>query len=87
MINREKQIGHFTQMVTDDAFAVGCAATRYYDGSMISTLLACDYSRTNVIDGKVYVAGKSASECKSGKNPEYLALCSEREKYQAWYYV
>lgn len=87
MINRKKQIGHFTQMVTDDAFAVGCAATRYNDGSMVSTLLACDYSRTNLNGGKVFVAGKSTSECKSGKNSEYPALCSEHEKYEAWYYV
>lgn len=74
-------------MVTDDAFAVGCAAVRYTDGSWISTLLACDYSRTNLDGGKVYIAGKSASRCVNSTNPKYPALCGTNEKYQAWYYV
>lgn len=74
-------------MITDDAFAVGCAATLYPDGPVMALLLACDYSRTNLNDGKVYVAGETASECKSGKNARFPALCSENEKYQAWYYV
>lgn len=87
LLNSKKQIGHFTQVVTDDAFAVGCAAVKYNEGSDISIILTCNYSRTNLDGAKVYVSGPTASDCKTGTNSKYPGLCSENEKYEAWYYV
>lgn len=85
--NRTKHVGHFTQFVTDDAFAVGCAATRFNEGKRVSTVLACNYSRANLNGSPVYVAGPTASDCKTGTNTKYPGLCSSNEKYEAWYYV
>lgn len=86
-----REIGHFTQIVADDAYQVGCAAVQYdsyEDGyTWTNTYYVCDYSRTNIEDSPVYVTGKAASGCKSGTNPQYSALCSVNEKYGGvWYY-
>lgn len=50
-------IGHFTQLVKDDAFAVGCACTQTHVGQKYEYLLACDYSVTNIQNDKVYKSG------------------------------
>lgn len=74
-------------MVTDDAFAVGCAASRFKDGEKDITYLVCDYTRSNLNGASVYKVGPTASECKTGTNSKYPGLCSENEKFEAWYYV
>lgn len=77
-------IGHFTQVVNGLAGEVGCGATRYTDsssGTAFKTFqLSCDYSRTNLVYQAIYEHGKTASDCKTGTNPNYPALCSESEK-------
>lgn len=84
---RERQIGHFTQVVRDEAHAVGCAASKYtmtnQGKQMKAILMVCNYSRSNPYKGdKVYVAGPTASGCKTGTNPKYPGLCSQNEKYE-----
>lgn len=54
-------VGHFTQLVTDDAFAVGCACIQTNVGQVYEYLLACDYSRINILDGKVYESGPTGN--------------------------
>ncbi|CAG9802164.1 unnamed protein product [Chironomus riparius] len=79
-----RMIGHFTQVVNGLAGEVGCGVTRYTDsssGTAFKTFqLSCDYSRTNLVNQAIYAAGKTASDCKTGTNPNYPALCSENEK-------
>lgn len=78
-----KTIGHFTQIVTDRATEVGCAIARYTEKQWKTSLLACNYAFTNLIGEKVYVSGEMASECTTGVNPDYQALCSVSESINA----
>lgn len=73
-------IGHFTVIVNDRANRVGCAMIRYKKKGKVQTLFACNYSFTNIIDKRVYITGKTASECLSGNNPDYEGLCNESEE-------
>lgn len=84
---RSHQIGHFTQVVRDKAHAIGCASSKYLkefeNKEWNATLLVCNYSHNNPLIGdKVYVAGPTASACRTGTNPNYPGLCSELEQYQ-----
>lgn len=74
-----KGIGHFTMLVTDRATQVGCAIATYTNGKWKTSLMACNYSFTNLKGAKVYTSGKAASECTTGANKDYPALCSVDE--------
>lgn len=82
-----KDVGHFTQVVKDNAFKVGCAIAKYYDPSKKDTrnLLACNYAVANIDTYSIYDEGPTASGCTSGTNPTYPGLCSEDEVYEAYY--
>lgn len=48
-----------------------------------ATIMTCNYSRGNPVKGaKVYMAGPTASSCKSGTNSKYPGLCSENEQIE-----
>lgn len=74
-----KTIGHFTQLVTDEAAQVGCAISQYTSDGFKFNLVACNYAVTNIVGNPVYVSGSSASACKNGTNPKYQALCNVSE--------
>lgn len=78
-------VGHYTMWVQDKAAAVGCAAmtsTMGVDGEDYGVLLlTCNYSWTNLIGTPVYIAGKTASKCKTGRDTTYKGLCSENEDF------
>lgn len=77
-----KKIGHFTQLVRDEAYAVGCAMVTFKKGKWNTGLYACDYTLTNVLDLPIYEKSmKSASGCKSGPHEEFKSLCSTQEIY------
>lgn len=77
-----KMVGHFTQLVRDQAYAVGCAMARYKKDNWYTTLYACDYTLANIEDYPIYEKStKAASGCKSGKNNKYLGLCNVKEVY------
>ena len=78
-----KSVGHFTQIVTDRAIAVGCAIATYTDKQWKTSLMACNYAFTNTVGTRVYVSGKAASKCTSGVNPSYPALCSINEQIKS----
>lgn len=61
--------GHFTQVVRDQAVAVGCAVGQ----SNIGTLVTCNYSFGNI--GPVYTAGYAGSKCAKGTDGFYRNLC------------
>jgi hypothetical protein len=74
-----KTTGHFTQLVTDEATQIGCAASQYTENGFKFNLIACNYSRTNIQGTKVYTIGEPTSACKKGKNPNFPALCIDTE--------
>lgn len=64
--------GHFTQVVRDQAVAIGCAVGQ----SNIGTLVTCNYSFGNVRGlGPVYTVGSTGSACKNGMDKFYRNLC------------
>lgn len=71
-----KTIGHFTQLVTDEAGHVGCAISQYTSDGFKFNLVACNYAITNIVGNPVYASGSSASACGNGTNPKYQALCN-----------
>lgn len=62
-------------MMQDRSTHVGCAVARYtkLDGFK-TTLLACNYARTNLIEEKVYESGEPGSQCVM-RDPVYTNLC------------
>ncbi|XP_031639592.1 antigen 5 like allergen Cul n 1-like [Contarinia nasturtii] len=76
-----KTIGHFTQLVQDQAYAVGCALVQFKKDAY-TTIYACDYSLGNLKNIPVYEASsKTASKCTKGTNPQLKGLCSTSEIY------
>ncbi|XP_055604858.1 tabinhibitin 3-like [Uranotaenia lowii] len=73
------QIGHFTEFVQDRNDRVGCALVQWFDSPKTVINLACNYARTNIFGQTVYIAGDVASQCTSGTNPDYPALCRSNE--------
>lgn len=64
----------------DNANAVGCAMAQYTDGQWKTSLLACNYARTNIEDLPVYISGPTASQCTTGRNSQFNGLCSLAER-------
>lgn len=74
------RIGHFTVMVADKNNRLGCAVARYTQAGVQKTYLAaCVYSYTNLSGLPIYRKGPVASQCVTGRNPKYPALCSVNE--------
>ena len=69
------KIGHFTQVVRDNAVAIGCAVSRYTDGTWKATLVACNYSYGNMLNTPVYSSGNTASACPNGRDSAFSNLC------------
>lgn len=71
------QIGHFLQMVQDQAAFIGCAISRYSNGRWKVLLLACNYSYANILTQSVYAIGPLASACgNKGKNNRFTSMCN-----------
>uniref|UniRef100_A0A182KFN0 Venom allergen-1 n=1 Tax=Anopheles christyi TaxID=43041 RepID=A0A182KFN0_9DIPT len=71
------QIGHFTQMVSDRAWKVGCAAQHWTENRLYNVFyLVCNYSFTNMVGEPVYVQGPRASRCTTGEDKLYPGLFS-----------
>lgn len=73
-------IGHFTQVVRDEAYAVGCAMVQFKKGKWYTTIYGCDYTLTNINGYPIYESStKAASGCKTGTHKEFKGLCSTKE--------
>lgn len=76
------KIGHFTQLVRDEAFAMGCAMAQFEENNQFITLYTCDYTLSNIDDYPIYKpAEKVASGCKTSYNKKFPGLCSTKEIY------
>lgn len=81
-----KDTGHFTQLIHQEAYSVGCALVKTKMIQSGTTFFyyyfVCNYAVTNMIDYPVCTfGGKAASGCDSGPNKKYPNLCSEDESY------
>ncbi|XP_055913718.1 antigen 5 like allergen Cul n 1-like [Eupeodes corollae] len=74
----KKKCGHFTVMIADRNTQVGCSIMHMKSEK---TVFTCNYSWTNIRNAKLYIPGRAASQCKTGKNTQYPGLCSINEKY------
>ncbi|CAD7083421.1 unnamed protein product [Hermetia illucens] len=72
-------IGHFTPIVNDRNIRVGCALLSQGKNNGVEYFFACNYAQTNVLNRKIYTSGTTASQCTTGTNPSYPALCSVSE--------
>lgn len=72
-------IPHFLEMASDRVTHVGCAISQYTDSQGKKSYMVCNYSFTIILSQQVYVSGPPASQCQSGSNPNYQALCSVNE--------
>lgn len=70
-------------MANERTDRVGCAAVLYKSNNV---MVICDYSGNNFYGKPVYTVGPTASKCQTGKNSQYLNLCSKAERigYNPW---
>ncbi|XP_055611191.1 antigen 5 like allergen Cul n 1-like [Uranotaenia lowii] len=73
------KIGHFTEFVQDRNDRIGCTLVQWLEKPKTVIYLACNYARTNIIGQPAYITGAVASQCTTGTNSEYPALCSPKE--------
>lgn len=67
---------------------VGCAMMRFTNPQYPFLYIyntACNYASTYAVGVHVYKVGEPASECLTGANPKYPALCSLKEQYNPNY--
>ncbi|XP_017864847.1 PREDICTED: venom allergen 3 isoform X1 [Drosophila arizonae] len=86
-----KCIAYFTQLVRDSTTHVGCGIlrqTRNISNSagqwLLSThqYMTCNFVRGNEVNAPVYQSGdRAGSDCRSGRNPQFINLCSINEIY------
>ncbi|KAL7742921.1 hypothetical protein ACLKA6_002069 [Drosophila palustris] len=80
-IRPNPEVGHMTAILQELNVAVGCAVSNYESTSGDTYLVACNYASANLPTLPIYRECKTAaSECKSGTNPDYPALCSSDEQ-------
>lgn len=80
-MDREQDNGHFTQLVNDFSYKIGCAMSRYTTNKIYNSFLVCNYAVTNIINQTIYTVGPTASQCQTGTHPNYTSLCSVNEVY------
>lgn len=73
-------IGHFTGMLQDRSDRIGCAIVKYDNNNQFAV---CNYAFINFSSYRVYQKCSNpervAKGCKTGPNPNYPGLCSEKE--------
>lgn len=68
-------VAPFTQLIWDNAVAVGCSILR----NQTETYIICIYSDGNNEGEYVYEVGQTGSKCEKGLNPVYPGLCNINE--------
>ncbi|XP_034479214.1 antigen 5 like allergen Cul n 1 isoform X2 [Drosophila innubila] len=86
-----KCIAYFTQLVRDSTTHVGCGILRQTHNTsnnagqwLLSThqYMTCNFVRGNDVNAPVYLSGdRPAIECRTGRNPAFINLCSIDENY------
>lgn len=70
-------VGHYTQVVWADSYAIGCGFVYFNDGQWYTRQLICNYGPAgNYMNNPVYTEGKTASQCPSGTSATSAGLCN-----------
>ncbi|XP_065370339.1 antigen 5 like allergen Cul n 1-like [Calliphora vicina] len=80
--------GHFAEMIVERVSKIGCAIMRFTrpDYPQLHIFhVVCNYSSAYAQDAPLYRTGDPGRDCKTGKNPRFPALCSEKEKFDPNY--
>ncbi|XP_004444413.1 venom allergen 3 isoform X1 [Drosophila persimilis] len=86
-----KCIAYFTQLVRDSTTHVGCGILRESRNTSneagrwlisVHQYMTCNFVRASDVNAPVYQSGdRSATDCRSGRNPIFINLCSVNEIY------
>ncbi|KPU76167.1 uncharacterized protein Dana_GF12004, isoform B [Drosophila ananassae] len=86
-----KCIAYFTQLVRDSTTHVGCGILRQTKNTTnesgqwvpsVHQYMTCNFVRADDVNAPVYQSGdRPASDCRTGRNPLFLNLCSINEIY------
>ncbi|XP_017087809.2 antigen 5 like allergen Cul n 1 isoform X1 [Drosophila bipectinata] len=86
-----KCIAYFTQLVRDSTTHVGCGILRQTKNTTnesgqwvpsVHQYMTCNFVRSDDVNAPVYQSGdRPASDCRTGRNPVFLNLCSINEIY------
>lgn len=68
-------------MARDKSNCLGCCMGHWISEGLHQYYLVCNYGMTNSKDRKIYATGVSGSDCKTGCDATYPALCTAPEKY------
>lgn len=70
-------IGHFTQMIHDKVYDVGCALVQWTedDGQRKCTRMTCNYAKAHYLHQSVYAFGKPCEDCLVCDEDEFYGLC------------
>ncbi|NWX73102.1 GRPL2 protein, partial [Alca torda] len=86
-----KTCGHYTQIVWDHSYKIGCAVTlcKEIAGIRNAANFICNYSPSGNLPRRPYIEGKSCSNCAKGDTCENK-LCRNRERdkiihYSGWH--
>lgn len=77
--NNLSKIGHFTVMVRENNYKLGCAYAVYRSRGFYGHLLTCNYSDNNWINTRIYSTGRPATNCRKyrlRRSSRYGNLCA-----------
>ncbi|KAH8253400.1 hypothetical protein KR032_005322 [Drosophila birchii] len=86
-------IAYFTQLVRDSTTHVGCGILRQTRNTTneagqwvpnVHQYMTCNFNRADDVNAPVYQSGdRPATDCRSGRNPVFINLCSVNELYDS----
>ncbi|KAH8291483.1 hypothetical protein KR054_012181 [Drosophila jambulina] len=86
-------IAYFTQLVRDSTTHVGCGILRQTSNTTnehgqwvanVHQYMTCNFNRADEVNAPVYQSGdRPATDCRSGRNPVFINLCSVNEIYDS----
>ncbi|XP_016943051.2 antigen 5 like allergen Cul n 1 isoform X2 [Drosophila suzukii] len=91
--SNSKCIAYFTQLVRDSTTHVGCGILRQTKNTTneagqwlpsVHQYMTCNFVRADDVNAPVYQSGdRAATDCRSGRNPVFINLCSVNEIYDS----
>lgn len=76
-LNPSGNYKHFTQLACERATRFGCAGHWFPKREgLCAFYLVCNWNAGNDPNMAVYTAGKTATGCANGRNPDFNGLCS-----------
>lgn len=86
ILNFRETMGRFTMMINDRTSDIGCALVKFTKDDLYHVYFTCNYGSNNKLDQRVYETGSACSNCLTGCNRFWTALCSPDEKIDPNHY-